>query len=78
MKPIIFIFVLLLCVACGKQSDENKCMTKAQVQVLCLAEAMTNKDPSPNMVPFYEIDCERLYPVEDCYTKKTRYYTYEY
>lgn len=78
MKYVIFIALLILITACGKGNEKNKCMTLEQVRALCLAEAITNKDPSPWMVPYHEIDCERLYPVQQCFKKQDRYYTYPY
>ena len=73
----LFIFLAVFAIGCGKQTKENKCMTLEQVMILCIAEGIQLR-PQPNLLWTVELDCERQYRVQQCYTKQGKYFPYDY
>ena len=76
IKLVSFSIVLLSLAACGKESEENKCMTREQVLILCIAEGIQVR-PEPWQIDSIEIDCERRYGVQTCYKKQNSYFPFD-
>lgn len=73
----ILIGLLFIVVGCGKGDEKNKCMTLEQVTILCIAEGIQIR-PQPNQLWTVELDCERKYRVQQCYSKQKKYFPLDY
>lgn len=63
-------------IGCGKDGERFNCMTKDQIQALCIADGIKLRKESWAM-DSVQIDCERYYVMAQCYQKKDNYFPYE-
>jgi hypothetical protein len=78
MKTLIISVLFLFLVSCGKNADgKTGCMTRNQILTMCIAEGI-NLRPNPMQLDSVKIDCNRQYPVEQCFAKQDAYFPYNY